>query len=113
MFPYPWALCVTEETELADEGGCVVEEGCPWGKGRRKSTSSHRRGNADSFLLSTGEDPAPSIHCWVFTVSAGPHLTPHRRLAGFPFILVVYSHWILEQELAFKDPVVFPTLLDE
>lgn len=42
-----------------------------------------------------------------------PHLTPHRRLAGFPFVLVVYSHWILEQELAFKDHVVFPTLLGE
>lgn len=66
------ALCLIEETELTDAGGCVGEEGWPWGKGRRHRSSSHRPGNADSFLLSTGllhpyvhpPSTAGSLHCF-------------------------------------------------
>ena len=61
MFPHPQALCLIEETELTDAGGCVGEEGWPWGKGRRHRSSSHRPGNADSFLLSTEAQGALSI----------------------------------------------------
>ena len=46
-------------------------------------------------------------------VSADPHLTPHWRLAGFSSVLRIYSHRILEQELAFQDCEVFPLLKDK
>lgn len=66
------ALCLIEETELTDAGECVGEEGWRWGKGRRNRSSSHRPGNADSFLLSTGvlhpyvhpPSTAGSLHCF-------------------------------------------------